>query len=358
MKTWFKSCVAALAGAAVTVLGTQSALAQPSLPIDETNVIVVIDVTGSMTAEAGSLQPGEDPDTRLEIGRLRALRWLINDTSDFVEPEFAVWEFSTDGTDDYRVLQDFTDDVLQAIGAVGAAAQTPYRTPLAGTICDAVDRLHDYEDDKIITDPTTGLPRLSRIERRIYLVTDGLENETPSTNECWGPDAVTDTVYPVYDYGSWQWKVLNKLKTGNANTPSDAPFEYIIDVQHILTSFISSADPLAAEREAAALEGLPAGSMPYSTVEQDVSLFRGLAQQSGGTYTQLAPNPQGVISFSIPGDANGDDCVDYDDYAILVQVYGYPVTSDPLTIQADFNGDGWVDDDDYMLLIQHWGEGC
>jgi len=359
MKALKKTFVAGLVATGVAVLGAQPAFAQPSLPVDETNVVVVIDVTGSMTAIAGSLEPGEDPDTRLEIGRLRAINWLINDTIDFVAPEFEVWEFSSDGADNYRVLQTFTTNATQAISSVGGAVQTSAATPLAGTMCNAVDRLHDYEDGKTIVDPITGLTREARIERRIYLVTDGLENNTPSTNECWGPDAVTDTVYPVYDYGSWQWKVLNKLKTGNANTPSSAPFEYILDVEHILTSFIASADPLAAHSEAAALEGLVGGPIRYSTVAQDVSLLRGLAQQSGGTYSQLAPDPQGVISFRIPGDANDDGCVDYDDYSILASVYGYQVSvSIPETIQADFNGDGWVDDDDYMLLIQHWAEGC
>jgi hypothetical protein len=90
-----------------------------------------------------------------------------------------------------------------------------------------------------------------------------------------------------------------------------------------------------------------------------VNFFRGVASQSGGTYTQLAPDPQGVVSFKIPGDADGSRCVDMADYDIFAQVYGYRVDmANPATVQADFNADGWVDDLDYMLLLQHWDEGC
>lgn len=356
-------CLAALACAAISA----AALPAAALPVDETNVIVIVDVTGSMTADSGAVTPGGDPQPRLEVGRLTALDWLINNTSTFTNPEFAVWEFSRAGVDpsepNFRTLQDFTTSKTQAIAAVGAATQTPDSTPLAGTLCDAVDRLKDYENGKTMVDPGTGATRAVRIERRIFLVTDGLENATLDTNGCWGPPAETNVVYPNYDFGSWQWKVLNKLKTGNANTPSTAPFEYILDVEHILTSFITSLDPAAQAREAAFSEGLgsqfQAGLIPYSTVEDDVNLLRGLATQSGGVYTQLAPDPQGVVSFKIAGDANDNGCVDLDDYDIFASVYGWQVSmSVPATIQADFNHDGWVDDDDYMLIIQHWAEGC
>lgn len=348
-----------------------SAVALPAaaqgLPVDETNVLVIIDVTGSMMAESGSVTPGGDPQSRLEVGRLSALDWLVNNTSSFPSAEFAVWEFSRATTDasepNFRSLRDFTTIKTQAIAAVGAATQTPDMTPFAGTLCDAVDRLKTYENGKTMVDPNTGATRAVRIARRIFLVTDGLENATLNSNECWGLPATTNTTYPTYDFGSWQWKVLNKLKTGNANTPSSAPFEYILDVEHILTSFITSLDPAAQARDAAFNEGLgsqfQAGLIPYSTVEDDVNLLRGIATQSGGVYTQLAPDPQGVVSFKIAGDADDSGCVDLDDYDIFVSVYGSQVsTSVPATIQADFNHDGWVDDDDYMLLIQHWDEGC
>jgi hypothetical protein len=360
MKAWIRNSLYRLFGISPFIVVAASASAQ-GLPVDETNVLVVIDVTGSMMANSGSVAPGEPSVSRLEVGKLTALDWLINDTTGFVVPEFAVWEFSQTGIADpnFRLLRDFTGNKTQAIAAVGAATQRPDSTPLAGTLCDAVDRLKTYENGKTIIDPVTGLRRAARIQRRIFLVTDGIENATITSNECWGPDAVTATAYPNFDFGSWQWKVLNKLKTGNANTPSSAPFEYIIDVEHILTSFISSAAGLAENGAAASLEAAGGGPTLYSTVQSDVNLFRGLATQSGGTYTQLAPNPQGIVSFRIAGDANDNGCVDMTDFDIFLQVYGAQVSAaNPLTIQADFNGDGWVDDDDYMLLIQHWSEGC
>jgi hypothetical protein len=356
-QTISKYLASAIAGLSVLAAG-QSAHAAPA---DETNIVVIIDVTGSMSELSGSVAPGDPAKSKLDIGKLKALDWLINTAATtFTSPEYAVWEFSGDN---HRLLQDFTSNSVLAVSAVGTSLQSTDATPLAGTICDAVDRLHDYEFDKTIVDPVTGVTRKARIDRRIYLVTDGLENNTAGTNECWGPGATTLVSYPNYDVGSWQWKALNKLKTGNANVVSSAPFEYIIDVEHILNDFIHSQNPLAANASAAAAEGLTgrfaAGTLPYSSVADDVNFFRGVASQSGGTYTQLAPDPQGVVSFKIPGDADGSRCVDMTDYDIFASVYGYPVDmANPATIQADFNADGWVDDLDYMLILQHWDEGC
>ncbi|WP_394825732.1 hypothetical protein [Pendulispora albinea] len=334
--------------------------AAPPAAVDETNFIIIVDVTGSMAETSGSVIPGEPPKTRLQVGRLAALDWLINPPADIrnaKNPEWAVWEFS--GTSS-RVRQDFTTNRSLVLSAIGGTPQTSDATPLAGTFCNAVDRLRDYESTKTIVDPVTGATRRVRIERRIFMVTDGYENNTPNTNECWGPPAKPPVSFPNYTTGSWQWKVYNKLKTGNANTPSTAPFEYIIDVKHLLTAFQQFQGAPSALQRSAQLEGLPSSSfLGASPTSDDVNFFRGVSLASGGTYTQLAPNPSGVVTFKIPGDADSSKCVDMADYDIFNSVYGLPVSNQNVaTIQSDFNGDNWVDDKDYQILLQHWGEGC
>ena len=58
-----------------------------------------------------------------------------------------MWEFS--GTT-YQVKQDFAANPLLAVAAIGSTVQTTDATPLAGTLCSAVDRLRDYENTKMI----------------------------------------------------------------------------------------------------------------------------------------------------------------------------------------------------------------
>ena len=58
-------------------LGATFSIGAPSLahalPVDETNVLVIIDVTGSMMTDSGAVTPGGDVQTRLEVGRLSAM---------------------------------------------------------------------------------------------------------------------------------------------------------------------------------------------------------------------------------------------------------------------------------------------
>ncbi|MEM7675090.1 MAG: hypothetical protein AAF449_03705, partial [Myxococcota bacterium] len=107
---------------------------------------------------------------------------------------------------------DLALDNLLAIGPGGA-------TPLAGSVCASVDTLTSWA----ISEGGFPPPPL-----RIALFSDGLENQTPTTDQCYGPASTTayDPTNPDrggLTPGSWEWKVLNKAITGNANNPANPP---------------------------------------------------------------------------------------------------------------------------------------
>jgi hypothetical protein len=65
----------------------------------------------------------------------------------------------------------------------------------------------------------------------------------------------------------------------------------------------------------------------------------------GGLYSPSAP---------IPGDLNGDGCVDQADLGILLADWGCTGGDCP----GDCDGDGDTDQSDVGILLSHWGEGC
>lgn len=65
-----------------------------------------------------------------------------------------------------------------------------------------------------------------------------------------------------------------------------------------------------------------------------------------------------LIDAGIPGDINGDGCVDHSDLAALLSAWG-TVPGDPnWNPDADLTGDGTVAHADLALLLANWGEGC
>ena len=57
---------------------------------------------------------------------------------------------------------------------------------------------------------------------------------------------------------------------------------------------------------------------------------------------------------AIPGDLNGDGCVDQADLGILLADWGCSGGECP----GDCDGDGDTDQSDLGVLLTHWGEGC
>lgn len=86
---------------------------------------------------------------------------------------------------------------------------------------------------------------------------------------------------------------------------------------------------------------------------RDILIRTGIPQGAGG---HIGPFPDmvaaaGEIEGGIPGDLDGDGCVDQEDLAILLGAYG---SSD----EGDVDGDGDTDQADLAALLANFGKGC
>ncbi len=71
-------------------------------------------------------------------------------------------------------------------------------------------------------------------------------------------------------------------------------------------------------------------------------------------YPELPVVDMGAYEFQIPGDINGDGCVDQADLGILLADWGCTGGGCP----GDCDGDGDTDHADLGILLAHWGQGC
>ncbi len=72
----------------------------------------------------------------------------------------------------------------------------------------------------------------------------------------------------------------------------------------------------------------------------------------------IGQNTETVSAASVPGDANGDGCVDFVDFSILAGSWQKSNGDEGFDSRADFNNDGIVDFTDFTILAVHWQEGC
>lgn len=147
-------------------------------------MLVLIDTTGSM---ATSRIDGSD--------RLGAARELAKDR---IRDEagtaaglagVAVYTFHDTGIDAKTI--GFIDPVT-AINTIDTIVPTFDLSPMAGSICDAIDIL--------------AAPGNVTITKMLEMYADGGENNTAPAHSCFGPSSNTD--FPPFDSGSWQNKVL------------------------------------------------------------------------------------------------------------------------------------------------------
>ncbi len=127
-------------------------------------------------------------------------------------------------------------------------------------------------------------------------------------------------------------------------------------------------------------------SDPPNQLSQESTLITGGGSQTGyvlwGDYSQMTVDPSDDCTFwyvngyqpstaanqnwstqigafrfpscgpLVPGDANGDGHVAFDDFFLLVAEWGQTGPGLP----ADFNHDGKVDFQDFFILVQNWGK--
>ena len=71
-------------------------------------------------------------------------------------------------------------------------------------------------------------------------------------------------------------------------------------------------------------------------------------------YPDLPIVDMGAYEFQVPGDLNGDGCVDQADLGTLLADWGCTGGDCP----GDADGDGDTDHSDLGVVLAHWGEGC
>lgn len=322
---------AAVALACVGGLASSTALA------DE-HVLILLDKTGSM---GGTSVPGL---TRLQVAKARIDGYLQIIPS--VPTKYAFWTF--DNTGPTQVINFAANATPAQISAAVNAVTLGGNTPLAGSVCSAVDALINFLPNQFHT-------------KRVYLVTDGDENSTPALNQCAGAWSVG--VWPTLDVGSWQAKVRNKACTGDANSagpcgifvpPYPPGLTLVADVDFLFTDNV----PLQGDYEGREPGEGQTVRVPYEAAPSaatEVPFFSGLAQATRGRYAGVTQKTPATQATPLPGDANLDGCVNVTDRTQVLSQYGQKV---PVGTGADFNRSGVVDTGDYQTVVNNFGRGC
>jgi hypothetical protein len=347
---------------------------------DEYNVLVLVDVSGSMadphTASTTKLQQALVP-AKNDVLRAKA-------KAGSKPYEIALWAFDASFPESEGWISRVVDfpnpsdanAVLAQLGfdANGNPSGSPNpvftptsSTPLAGAACFAgtafVASLNasggvntpGYEWNKTISDGMGGMRR-ANIERDLFIETDGLENATPDdgTDDCYG--TTSTQAYASYEPESWQYKVRNKLLTGNSSTFSTLDSELVVNVNLIFQNFVSGLAKSGSESRS-----YSAWSTPYTTeptLDQAITFYGGVANNTSGSFKTVTVSANGSVDSRRPGDVDYSGCVGNADYSEMMQWYGMQVSAaQPHSYWADLNGDGFVDFLDYSILAAHWGEG-
>lgn len=306
----------------------QMAAAQPAPPYTEEHVIILIDRSGSMVA------PRLNGETRFQAALKRARDYV--ETVSTLPRHIAVWSF--EGASFIR-HQAFSTSATTTLNTLNSLSVGSGLTPLAYSACAAVDELRSYR--------TSVLGR-----KKLRLSSDGLENSSPANTQCHGPNSVGP--YPGLDSGSWQWKVLNKLRTGDATNPNPVPtfIQVIADID-FFTTYITDFNGSQPGVYELTEKGEPVWvALPAPPVEGPaVKYLGGLASATGGRFSLALDNAPAPVF----GDTNQDGCVNIVDYDLVMANFG--LTVPPGNRLADVNGDGLVDYSDYTVVVANWGLG-
>jgi len=375
-----------LAAAALSISGVSLAQSPPPPPppplpsIDEVNVMILIDVSGSMA------DPHVSGKTKLAVALDNAQKYIkarqdaYNQVGGdhYHKPiDYALWAFdsSFSGTNYVSHIVDFPGTaatVLDKLGYNTSYVETPATrspilvptssTPLAGAGCAVAGTLvadltptggllsAGYEWNK---EKSPGVR--ASIERRLYIGTDGLENDTPlpPANECGGGTSGLD--YTVFEDTSWQAHLRNKLLTGSATRSTTLNSGLVVDVDMIFHDYINGIAKTSKESHAYSSGG---NYSTQPTLAQALEFYGGLSDNTRGKFRTITVSSNGTIDSRRPGDVDYSGCVGNADYTEMMQWYGQQVSAvHPHTYWADLNGDGWVDYLDYLILAEHWGEG-
>lgn len=257
---------------------------------------------------------------------------------------------------------------LMAALTTGGTPSVNYNTPLAGATCDSVDIVKNFN--------TTCAMQSKRI---VYLYTDGAENSTPDgsfpgsqANPCYsadssGPDHTFNASMPTADFGllphTWEWNIAmkaycNNLVTGCNTISMPDPLRPVFNV----TVFFDWVNRLTTPSNG--IDGAPASANQQALDAASLALFAGLAQVSGGSYSDTQKVGGVAPVDPVPGDtdpAANRSCVEQADLDRILEVYGRSVVyGDPQwswqdLSMRDVTDDGVIDISDYYLAAQNYG---
>lgn len=319
-----------LAALAATVAVSRSAEA-------ENRMLVLIDASGSMTIARPS-----DPvsPTRFHAALKRAQdQVLFYGAAGYTS--FAVYTFQDASATPHTagfVTQNQALDALELIDPV----TTPIGvTPLAGSICDAVDTL--------IGNGT--IPG----NKVLQLASDGEENATPFGHQCYGPPSMLPTA--PYTTGSWQYLVNQYLTVEPANVVVGVDLFNYAPIIGLRAPVASNPDELLSQtlRSISAISG-SAKSGALADEERPPTLeefFGEITAATGGALTVINDD---TTQLPVYADFNADFCVDRSDALLLARKFG-PVTPE-VDGGFDLDLDGQIGFSDYALLLSHRTPGC
>lgn len=325
-----------------TVAGITTSLALMCSPAyAERSLVILLDGTGSMTAIRDDGTCGMACPTRFEAAVDAAVDdlLLLNSSTEGIEqaavfmfysPETAVPLTGTPGNPFVTTITGELDPTSVEY-ALRNAAVTPWATPLAGAMCDAVTAARDSTPSSIFTPPTRWL--------KVY--TDGEENATDPASMCAGPPSTVLHEAP-FDDGSWHQKVYQHTTNPLPSVVVDATLYTNLGNPFAFSTF--STPPAT---EIGATPG-PSGFSILAAPVTDLEFFTILTRDNGGQMTVVddsAPAP-------VIGDLDFDFDVDRDDAIALARAFGTPATR-----EHDLDENGSIGFSDYTRLLARFGDG-
>lgn len=334
---------------------------QASAQCPEDQAIFVVDQSGSMISNGVSGEPkwqigldwAEGKFAELKEGTEVAIMGFGNTTVGGAPYSYYDIEF-TDG-----LLKGSDDTALRDQLALTAMPSGAYLTPIAGSACDAIEDV--FTHDPACTFETS---------RNVYLVTDGLENSTPQSHDCYS-DIGSSTVFDIGQAGSgfgltpnsWEWKVANMAWTGNPLL-QDLPAPPGLTLPRPVVNVALLYNWVNALAVGDGAEGQAMGADLQALSSSASAFYGGLAAATFGSFFESKSVGGIPTVLPVPGDTDPSptySCVEYADYSRVLEAYGLQVTNDNATFSGedlakrDVNNDLVIDILDYYLVIQNYG---
>lgn len=307
----------------VLMIGGKEAKAQPK------RLLVLVDATGSMTQPCTGEPPACTGQTRFELAKTLAAGYVATQAgSSQGLLDVAVYTF--DGGQGFRLRT--TGGFVTPGGAVTAINNlvvSPFNTPLANSLCRAVDVL--------IADNNAAIPH------KLAFFTDGGENA--SAGECSGPytDDAPPNNAPPYAGGSWHNLVYLKLVNATPVVEVDTYFF----TSNVGFAGGKSSNPIQ-EQGAPVRAASCAPGQPCIQVT-DSQFFADLSRDTGGQFTEIEDDDP----LPIFGDVDGDGCVTRTDALLVARQFNRAPDR-----QFDVDDDGVIGFRDYDFVASRIGQGC